>query len=174
VDRNIVYPGSIPLDTDILYPNRHAMVGIAALTAATLGSNVVVDGLACNPTSPASLTVTVGPGSITQLSPLDATAYGSLAADLTDQIMKTGIQPGDLVLTSAAADGTRAVLWLSGGQAQTTYTVTVTIMTAAGRTLARSIALPVVALAAVPVPVNALTTSAGQALTDPTGTPLTL
>ena len=44
MDRNIVYPGSIPLDTDILYPNRNAMVGIAALTAATLGSIVVATG----------------------------------------------------------------------------------------------------------------------------------
>jgi hypothetical protein len=32
--------------------------------------------------------------------------------------------PGDLILASATADGPRAVLWLSGGQAQTTYTVT--------------------------------------------------
>jgi len=91
MDRNIVYPGSIPLDTDILSTNRNAMVGIAALTAAALGSNVVADGLACTPTTPASLAVVVGPGSITQLSALDATSYGSLAADVTDQIVKTGI-----------------------------------------------------------------------------------
>ncbi|MBU6419060.1 MAG: hypothetical protein KGQ79_04955 [Proteobacteria bacterium] len=81
--------------------------------------------------------------------------------------------PGDLVLMSAVADGPRAVLWLSGGQAQTTYTVTITVGTAGGRMLARSISLPVVALAAVPVPQSALTTVTGQALTDPTGTPLT-
>ncbi len=91
MDRNIVYPGSIPLDTDILQPNLNAMVGIAALTAATLGTNVVVDGLACTPTSPASLAVVVGPGSITQLSPVDTTAYGSLMVDVADQIVKTGI-----------------------------------------------------------------------------------
>ena len=91
MDRNIVYPGSIPLDTDILSTNRNAMVGIAALTAAALGSNVVADGLACTPTTPTSLAVVVGPGSITQLSALDAMAYGSLAADVTDQIVKTGI-----------------------------------------------------------------------------------
>jgi hypothetical protein len=91
MDRNIVYPGSIPLDTDILALNRNAMVGIGALTAAVLGGNVVADGLACTPTSPASLTVNIGPGSITQLSPLDANAYGSLAADVADQLVKTGI-----------------------------------------------------------------------------------
>ncbi len=81
--------------------------------------------------------------------------------------------PGDVTLVSAVADGPRAVLWLTSGQQLTTYTVTVNITTSGGRTLARSIALPVVSLASVPAPANALTTPAGQALTDPTGTPLT-
>lgn len=107
MDRNIVYPGSIPQDSDILYPNRNAMVGIAALTAATLGTGVVVDGLACTQATPASLTVVVGPGSITQLSSVDATAYGSLPADVTDQIVKTGInlQPVNFALTAPASSG---------------------------------------------------------------------
>jgi hypothetical protein len=82
--------------------------------------------------------------------------------------------PGDLTLVSSAADGPRAVLWLSGGQALTAYTVTVSVTTAGGRTLVRSIALPVVALASAPAPGDALLTPAGQALTDPTGTPLTI
>lgn len=81
--------------------------------------------------------------------------------------------PGDLTLVAAAADGPRAVLWLTGGQALTSYTVTVNITTLGGRTLARSIALPVTALASVPAPASALTTPSGQALTDPTGIPLT-
>jgi hypothetical protein len=102
MDRNIVYPGSIPLDTDILGLNRNAMVGIAALTSAVLGSGVVVDGLACTPTAPASLTVNVAPGSITQLSPLDANAFGSLAADTADQIVKTGINLAATSFTMAA------------------------------------------------------------------------
>ena len=107
MDRNIVYPGSIPQDTDILYPNRNAMIGISALTAAALGTGVVVDGLACVATVPASLTVSIGPGSITQLSSLDATAYGSLAADVTDQIVKTGInlQPVNFTLMAPASSG---------------------------------------------------------------------
>jgi hypothetical protein len=82
-------------------------------------------------------------------------------------------QPGDVTLTAASADGAQAVLWLTGGQALTTYTVTVNITTAGGRTLARSIALPVLALASNPAPASALTTVSGQPLTDPTGTPLT-
>jgi hypothetical protein len=107
MDRNIVYPGSIPQDTDILYPNRNAMVGIAALTAATLGTNVVVDGLSCTPTVPASLAIVVGPGSITQLSSVDATAYGSLPADVADQIVKTGInlQALNFMLAAPASSG---------------------------------------------------------------------
>ena len=55
--------------------------------------------------------------------------------------------PGDLALTATAADGCRAVLWLGGGQPGTTYTVTLTIGTQAGRTIARSVALPVATLA---------------------------
>jgi hypothetical protein len=107
MDRNIVYPGSIPLDTDILGLNRSAMVGIAALSGAVLGASVVVDGLACTPATPASMTVYVGPGSITQFAPLDANAYGSLAADTTDQIVKTGInlQATSFTLTAPVTSG---------------------------------------------------------------------
>jgi purine nucleoside phosphorylase len=65
------------------------------------------------------------------------------------------------------------VLWLTGGQALTSYAVTVNITTVGGRALARSIALPVAALAAVTVTAATLTTQSGQPLTDPTGTPLT-
>jgi hypothetical protein len=81
--------------------------------------------------------------------------------------------PGDVMLVSSSADGPRAVLWLSRGQALTTYTVTISITTAGGRALVRSISLPVIALASVSVPESALTTPNGQALTDATGTSLT-
>ncbi len=92
----------------------------------------------------------------------------------TLDVVLSPANPGDISLVSAAADGARVVLWLIGGQVQTNYTVTVTGGTAAGRVLARSILLPVVALATIPAPQSALTTTAGQALTDPTGTPLTI
>jgi hypothetical protein len=107
MDRNIVYPGSIPLDTDILNLNRNAMTAVGALTAAVLGSNVVVDGLACTPTSPASLTVNVGPGSITYFTSVDANAYGSLPADTSDQLVQTGInlQSTSFVLTTPSSPG---------------------------------------------------------------------
>ncbi len=91
MDRNIVYPGAIPLDTDLLTINRNALIALGYLVQATLGSNTVVDGLACAPTSPASMTVTVGPGSITTLTTIDPLAYGSLPADNTDPLVKMGV-----------------------------------------------------------------------------------
>jgi hypothetical protein len=91
MDRNIVYPGSIPLDTDLLSVNRNTMIGLGFLAQAVLGTSTVVDGLQCQPTSPASMNVVVGPGSITQMGPVDLLAYGSIAADATDQIVKMGI-----------------------------------------------------------------------------------
>lgn len=85
--------------------------------------------------------------------------------------------PGDLSLASAAADGSRAVLWLQGGMAGTTYTVTLSLGTQAGRVLARSVLLPVVSLssatAASVVPAaTALTTDSGDVLTDQNGNAL--
>ena len=91
MDRNIVYPGGIPLDTDLLLINKNAMVGLGYLAQAVLGQSTVADGLVCSPTSPASMTVTVGPGSLTQLTALDTLSYGSLPADPTDALVKMGI-----------------------------------------------------------------------------------
>lgn len=94
MDRNIVYPGSIPLDTDLLSVNKNTMIGLGFLAQAVLGTNTVADGLACQPTSPASMNVAIGPGSITQLGPIDILAYGSIPADPTDLVMKMGINIG--------------------------------------------------------------------------------
>jgi len=91
MDRNIVYPGAIPLDTDLLSTNRNALIAFGYLAQATLGTGTVVDGLQCEPTSPASLSVTVAPGSILAMNVVDALAYGSLAADASDPLMKMGI-----------------------------------------------------------------------------------
>ena len=107
MDRQIVYPASIPLDTDFLSLNRAAMIAIGSLAQAVLGSNSIADGLACQPTTPASLAVTVGPGSITLLGALDSLSYGSLAADTTDQIVKMGINlaSASFTLTPPATSG---------------------------------------------------------------------
>ena len=87
------------------------------------------------------------------------------------------IQPsatGDLTLTSSAADGSVAVLWLAGGQAGTVYSVQVTIGTTAGRTIGRAIFLPVLALVSAAPPASALTTADGAAVTDQSGNAITV
>lgn len=81
-------------------------------------------------------------------------------------------QPGDLSLDNAAADGYNIIIWLSGGQAGVTYGVTVKVALASGRTLQRTVLLPVVALSAPSVPVNAIETTAQDPLTDQNGNPI--
>jgi hypothetical protein len=80
--------------------------------------------------------------------------------------------PGDLTLISAITDGSVAVLWLSGGQPGTVYTVNLVITTTNGRTISRSILLPVLYLSVPPVPANALLTDTGVVLTDQNGNPV--
>ena len=80
--------------------------------------------------------------------------------------------PGGLQLVSAAADGGRAVLWLGGGQAGTTYAVTLTLGTQAGRTLARTVLLPVLLLTAPPPGGDALLTEDGEPVQAEAGQPI--
>lgn len=80
--------------------------------------------------------------------------------------------PGDLALTATSADGTRAVLWLTGGQVGITYVVSLSIGTQAGRSLARSVLLPVAQLAVPASPTGGLTTGSGVSLTDQNGNPI--
>jgi len=80
--------------------------------------------------------------------------------------------PGDLDLQSTTADGSRIVLWLSGGQAGTVYTITFVITTINGRVLHRSVLLPVLLLSVPVVPPGAIVTAAGVMLTDQNGNPV--
>ena len=80
--------------------------------------------------------------------------------------------PGDLTLVSASADGSVAILWLSAGQAGTVYVVTLVIGTTSGRTLQRSILLPVLYLSTPSVPPTAIQTSTGLIITDQNGNPV--
>ena len=105
MDRVQVFPGAIPLETDILNTNKNTMIGLAKLAAAMLGTSTQVNGLAVTPTAPASLQVNVAPGEIYQLINLDGTAYSSLAADTTHQIVKQGILL-DQVALNCPAPGT--------------------------------------------------------------------
>ena len=113
MDRQIVYPGAIPLDTDLLHLQRHAMIAIGALAQAILGTNPVADGLACTPTVPASMQVVIGPGSLSGLSALDSQAFGSLASEPAVPLVKAGINttPTAFTLTAPGTSG-QAIAWL--------------------------------------------------------------
>jgi hypothetical protein len=102
MDRIIVYPGAIPLDTDLLNTNRNTMIALHALISATLGTNVAVDGLGVTATLPASMQVIVGQGSMTQYGVVDTTPYGSLPADLNDPLVKMGVMLSSQTLTVTA------------------------------------------------------------------------
>lgn len=102
MDRQIVYPGAIPLETDLLNTNKNAMVGLSKLAAAILGTATMLNGFAVTPTGPASLQVYCAPGEIYALTNLDGTAYSSLAADTTHQILKQGISLDQVTLNCPA------------------------------------------------------------------------
>lgn len=105
MDRALLYPGQIPLDTDQLNQTRNAMVGLAKVCRALFGTNQVFNGLSVGPSSPAALTVDVAPGEIYSLQNLDSNAFGSLPADTTHQIVKQGIML-DKVTLACPAPGT--------------------------------------------------------------------
>ncbi|MDZ5633925.1 gp53-like domain-containing protein [Janthinobacterium sp. GMG1] len=103
--RQIIYPGQIPLETDLLGTNKNTMIALAKLTAAIFGTATMVNGLACAPNSPAALNVVISPGEIYSMQNIDGTAYSSIAADTTHTIMKQGISL-DAVTLACAAPGT--------------------------------------------------------------------
>lgn len=107
MDRQIVYPGAIPLETDLLNTNKFAMTGMAKLAMAVLGSDTCLYGLHCTPDSPASMRVIVGPGQIYSLQNTDNTPYSSLPADTSELILKQGLvcEATPLTLTAPASAG---------------------------------------------------------------------
>src|SRR5271163_4215484 len=102
MDRQIVYPGAIPLDTDVLNLERNVMIHSGFMAQGAFGTGTQVWGLACGPTSPASMSVVVGPGAIVSQQVVDQNAFGSLAADTADALVKVGINLTSTTLTLTA------------------------------------------------------------------------
>lgn len=102
MDRQIIYPGQIAVETDLLHTNRNTMISIGKLAGALFGTGGVTNGLVVGPSSPAALTVDVAPGEIYQLENVDNTDYSSLPADTTDAILKQGIMLAKQTLACAA------------------------------------------------------------------------
>jgi len=94
MDRQIVYPGAVPLETDLLNTNKFAMIGLAKLASAVLGSDTCLAGLNCTPVSPVSLQVHVGAGEIYCLKHIEETAYSTLPSDHSGTILKQGLTGG--------------------------------------------------------------------------------
>ena len=80
--------------------------------------------------------------------------------------------PGDLSVSSTTADGTRCVFWLTEGQSGIIYTITMIVTTANGRTIQRSVLVPVLNLSVPPIPPDALETDTGAVVTDQNGNPI--
>jgi hypothetical protein len=103
----------------------------------------------------------------------------ALAGNQGDHIASIGVTitpnaTGDLTLKNSAADGAVAVLWFAGGQSGTVYTVQITVVTANGRTIGRTVLLPVLPLTAAVTPALGLTTDNGAIITDSNGNPILL
>ncbi len=115
--RVITYAGQIPLETDILETNLFAMVGLGRLAAAVLGSNTLLNGLACSPTSSGSLAVQIGAGEIYSMQAVDNTAYSSLGSDTTHQVLKQGLLEAAAILALSAptTSGTSINYLIQGG-----------------------------------------------------------
>lgn len=111
MDRQIVYPGSIPLDTDLLLVQRNVMAALGALARCVLGTGVVADGLACMPAA-SGYGVVVGRGSLSTLYQVDAQPFGSLPADATP-LVRIAYNPSSTALAlHGPADGTHTLCWL--------------------------------------------------------------
>lgn len=92
MDRQIVYVGAVPLDTDQLLQARNTMIAIGYLAKMVVGdSSIYADGLNCTPGG--GLSVTMAPGSMTMPSTIDAGHFGALPPD-SDPLVKIGINTG--------------------------------------------------------------------------------
>jgi hypothetical protein len=91
MDRPLIYPGAIPLETDLLNTSKSAYIGLSKLAAAMFGTGTFVNGLVCSQSAVPNMAVSVGAGEIYSLQNIDGTAYSSLAADTTHQILKQGV-----------------------------------------------------------------------------------
>lgn len=118
MDRQFVYPGQVPLETDLLNTNRNAMVALGRFALDVLGSSTVVSGLPCTQTTVPSMSVQIGAGAIYSLQNVDNTAYSSLAASTADQVLKQGILMASanqtLAMTAPTTSGQSVIYLIEG------------------------------------------------------------
>ncbi len=101
MDRQIVYVGAVPLDTDQLLQSRNTMVALGYLAKMTIGDdNTYVDGFGCTPG--VGLGVVIAPGSMSLPTVIDVGSYGSLPPD-GDPLVKLGINTASIALSLPGA-----------------------------------------------------------------------
>jgi Pectate lyase superfamily protein len=101
MDRVTIYPGQIPLETDLLQTQRNVMSALGLFAQDLLGTGTQAAGFTCIPTSPASLGVQLTPGRLYSLQNVDGSAYSSLPID-SHQILKQGILLDAVTLSTPA------------------------------------------------------------------------
>ncbi|CAH2603232.1 conserved protein of unknown function [Rhodovastum atsumiense] len=102
MDRAIIYPGAVPLETDLLFPQVATLQALGALIGATLGTTTVADGLWATPTSPASMSLVIGQGCLTAFGVTDAAGFSSLGTN-GDGIVRMGINVEPVTIGPFAA-----------------------------------------------------------------------
>lgn len=102
MDRIITYPGALPKSADFLNAQRNAMIAVGAVLQAVFGTGAAASGFTCTQLAVPGMGVQVSAGALTQYTTVDATAYGELAADLTEFIVKQGINLDPTTLNVAA------------------------------------------------------------------------
>ena len=103
MDRQIVYVGAVPLDTDQLLQSRYTMVGLGYLAKMVVGDDQsYADGLACTPGQ--GLSVVIGSGSLTLPTVVDGSFVGSLPPD-GDPLVKVGVNtaPVNLAISGSGS-----------------------------------------------------------------------
>ncbi len=96
MDRIIEYPMEQIIVDDFLNQRVLDMIALGKLISALLGTQTMVEGLACTPTSPASMNVNVAPGQIFFLEAVDTTTYGDLSA--TANIIGHSVTPANTTI----------------------------------------------------------------------------
>lgn len=124
MDRRLIYTGATPVDLDSNQVQQFGMISDGFLAEAVMGQSAWCYGLACAPTSPASMSLTVGRGCMGQMTVVDETNPGTSAiADTTDPLMKAGINLASTTLTFVApATSGQSQVFLIEGQVQETDT----------------------------------------------------
>lgn len=119
MDRRIVYPGAIPLDLDLLEPQRNTEIALGYLMQAAFGTTTIIDGLAVSQQASPNMTVQVGPGSIIASTAVDTAgvAFGSLPVDTTN-LVKIGVNklPVTMAALTAPATAGQSQNWLIEAQ----------------------------------------------------------